>query len=121
MRRPITLTLTVVALWLLAVVAVCTGVLVTMVSNCCGSPDPADPTGTTTGVLVGLAYATAAVALGARSLRTTVAAVTAPAVGTVALSVRYPDLAGAALGLVVVAALVALAVRRPAWRAWAEA
>ena len=79
-RRPRRVSLTAVALAVVAAGSALSGIGMTMASNCCGSPDPADPAPLMIGVAVAVVYALAAAALWQGSgSRRTVGAMTAAA------------------------------------------
>ena len=119
-RRPPSVTAVAVVLILVGVVSALGGITVSAVSNCCGSPDPADPTAAWIGIGVAAAMSVAGIGLWSGRLPRAVLLICTAALPAVvvAVSPSSSDLAG----LVPVVLLGWLALwwylRRPAASEW---
>jgi hypothetical protein len=118
--RPAGATVAALLLALVGLLSVGVGALASLVSNCCGSSDPADPTGVIVGLAVGVTLGVAAGALWTGGSR---AAVLGPAAAPVVFCLGYggwqaPDLLGLGLLMLPAYAVLVLLCRRPRWRSW---
>ena len=118
--RPMRVAVLAVVLWIGAVLTVLGGVAASMFSNCCGSPDPADPKPAFYGLVLAVFYAASGTFLwqGQPSRRFVAALAAVPPVAAALATTTSSDAAGVFLMLVLVWLVLAAVLRSAAGREW---